>query len=106
MTVFLSFLSFPPLFKIKHLSDLALAVQKGDIQCMANYRSGVVEYTYSTNEESLKVIATDILKNNLSYGFPEQKFLAEKKKNFALFISSKKIDIYRGHFFVSEDRFF
>ena len=29
-SVFLSFLSFPPVNKIKHLSDLALAVQKGD----------------------------------------------------------------------------
>ena len=104
-SVFLSFLSFPPVTKIKLLSELALAVQKGDIQCMSYYQAGVANYLLNTNDESLKVIATDILKNNLSYGFTEGEFLNEKKKNYALFIDSHRADHYREKFFVSEDRF-
>ena len=69
ISVSLSFLSFPPVTKIKHLSDLALAVQKGDYQCMTYHRDGLVPYFLSRNETSLNVIATDILKNNLSDGY-------------------------------------
>ena len=104
-SVFLSFLSFPPVTKIKHLSDLTLAVQKGDIQCISYYKSGVAHYLLNTNDESLKMIATDILKNNLSYGYTEYGFFKEKKKNYALFIDSNSADLYREKFFVSEDRF-
>ena len=104
-SVFLSFLSFPPVIKIKHLSDLALAVQKGDIQCISSNRWGAAKYLWDTNEENLKVIQKNLLKNNLRYQFAEQDFVMGKKKNFALFISSDKIHIYQRNFFVSKDRF-
>ena len=105
-SVFLSFLSFPPVTKIKHLSDLVLAVQKRDYQCLSYYRLGVAEYFLHTNEESLYVITRDLWKNTLNYGFTEEEFRKERKKNYALFITSDKIDFYRGKFFVSEDRFY
>ena len=104
-SVFLTFLSFPPVAKIKHLSDLALAVEKGDYQCMARLDEGVAEYLWNTNKESLQVIATDLKKNNLSYGFVAYNFVVEKKKNYALFENSYDIDLYRGKFFISEDHF-
>ena len=40
-SIFLSFLSFPPVNKIKDLSDLASAVKKGEYHCLAAQYTGV-----------------------------------------------------------------
>ena len=105
-SVFLSFLSFSPFTKIKHLSDPALAVQKGDYQCLSYADDGVADYFLNANEENLKVIGNSISKNNIRIRFVEKHFFAEKKKNYAFFTDTEDIDFYREKFFVSEDRFY
>ena len=95
-SVFLAFFSFPPVTKIKHLSDLALSVLKGDYHCLDDSDRGVAEYFWNTNKESLQVIATDLKKYYLSYGFLAQILIEEEKKNCALLQNSNSVDIFKN----------
>ena len=62
-SVLLSFLSLPPLTKIKNLSDLAVSIQEGNYKAMAVPSSFVPAYLKDTRKEHIKVIADDILKD-------------------------------------------
>ena len=66
-SVILSFLSVPLLTKIKHLSDLDVAVQKGDCNCISLDSTGIVKHLRNTEQEHLRVIADDISKNDFKF---------------------------------------
>ena len=105
-SVILSFLSFPPLTKIKHLSDLAVAVQKGDYTCIALPISGIENYLRNKKQEHLAVIADNISKNNIRWNSLLNNFInGTKTTGIAFFIRTETMDVYAGKFFVSEDRF-
>ena len=106
-SVFLSFLSVPPVTKIKHLSDLAMAVQKGDYNCVAVKNQGVVEYFRKTNQKHLEIIADDISKNyfrihSLIYNFHH----GNKSAEIAYFTATSLLELFAGKFFNSGDRFY
>ena len=102
-SVFLSFLSFPPLTKIKHLSDLAVAVQKGDYNCVAFHSSGFVQYLKNRH---LEIIAENISKNDLtSFTLFNNFFRGNKTMKIAYFTQTDFLELFAGKFFVSEDRF-
>ena len=106
-SVFLSFLSIPPLSKIKHLSDLALAVQDGYYHCINSPRDGIVEYLLDADEENLKIIAKDMLQNNVRFSQLFIHFVTGKKStNLAYFLNTRLLESFAGKFYVSEDRFF
>ena len=63
-SVFLSFLSVPPLTKIEHLSDLAEAVKNGEYDCISHITTGMLEYFQNTKRKDLKIIADNISKNS------------------------------------------
>ena len=106
-SVVLSFLSVPPVTKIKHLSDLAMAVQKGDCNCIAVHGRDIAEYLRKTKQEDLRVIADDISKNHfrlhsLFYVFHH----GNKTAEIAYFTYTDVLELYAGKFFISEDRFY
>ena len=106
-TVFLSFLSFPPVKKIKHLSDLSIAVQKEDYQCIQFPYTGIAEYIRNTEQENLLAIAENVEKNDLRFSELLDYFNHGKKSmNIALFLESSLLDPYLSEYFISEDRFY
>ena len=107
-SVFLSFISFPPLNKIKDLSDLASAVKKGDYHCLSTNRESVALHLLSGKEENLRFIGRDLAQNGLSHGnvittFDEK----SRERNLALFLNTAALGYYASSekYFVSEDRF-
>ena len=105
-SVFLSFLSIPPVSKIKHLSDLASAVYDGYYHCLGTPQDGVAQHLWDTNQENLRIIIKDMFQNYECYPFPAAFMLGNKSKNFAFFIDPSIYESYAGKFFISEDRFF
>ena len=105
-SVFLSFLSFPPLTRIKNLSQLASAVQKGDYHCVGFLKTGIAEMLRNTEKEYLRVIANNMLENESKSKYLYKNFIHDNKgANLAIFIESHILDTFTGKFFISEDRF-
>lgn len=105
-SVFLSFLTIPPVTKIRHLTDLAIAVENEEYHCMANPTSGVPHEFVISKQKHLRVIGEDIWKNGLSFGNVLGNFIREsKKQNVALFMELGSFDRVAGKFLISEDRF-
>ena len=106
-SVFLSFLSVPPLTKIMHLSDLATAIQKEDYKWIALKSTGVVNYLRSTEQEHLGIITDDITKNRFRFNFLFDNFARSNKTTEIVFFAQTDIlDIFSGKFFSLEDKFF
>ena len=106
-SVFLSFLSIPPLSKIKHLSDLASAVQDGYYHCFGSPQDGIVRYLWNTNKENLRIIAKDIHQNDVRYLLLFRDFISSNKStNLVFFLNTRVLESFSGKFFISEDRFY
>lgn len=106
-SVFLSFLSLPPLIKIKHVSDLARAVDNGEYHCMSPPTLAVGERFIMSEQTHLKAIGKDLLKNKLSSGNVYLKFIRKsRKQNLAYFADTGTLDKFVGKYYISEDRFF
>ena len=106
-SVFLSFLSFPPINPIKDLSQLSKAVQNKDYHCIVHPQSAFAYLFETPKLENLKVISTDIKNNNLDFEDLLYPFIFESsRKNIAFIVSFEVADqISVGNKFVSEDRF-
>ena len=105
-SVFLSFLSVPPLSKIKHLSDLAVAIQKGDYNCIAFVPAGIAQFFWDAEQEHLRVIADNIYQNYFRFTSLFDNFhRGNKTAKLAYITQTDILDIYSGKFYVSEDRF-
>ena len=105
-SVFLSFFSFPPVKKIKNLSDLAITVQKGEYHCIGARNGDVSKYLWSSEQENLREIARDIYKNYVRFDKLFSTFLlGDKSINIALFKDANNLDFFVGNYFISEDRF-
>ena len=105
-SVFLSFLSLPPVRKIKNLSELSTAVQKGEYHCFEFPNSHIARFLRNTEEENLRVIADDIDKNDISFKKLISNFLyGDKSINIVLFKDANNLDFFIGNYFISEDRF-
>ena len=106
-SVFLSFLSIPPVTIIKHVSQLATVVFKGDYHCIADSSMSIHDSLLSSEIEDLKIIGRDLKSNNVSkkeilhflyYGRSEQKL--------AFLGNVEMVEIYRfQRKIISEDRF-
>ena len=102
-SVILSFMTFPPLTKIKHLSDLSSAVQEGFYHCIGFIAQSLLD----TEEEDLKVIAEDMLKNELKFKPLYESFLrGNGSSNIAFLTETSTLDMFAGKFFISDDRFY
>ena len=106
-SVFLSFLAFPPINRIKDISQLSKAVLKGDYHCIITPNSAFNYLFKIPTNENLKIIGKDIKNNNLSIKALMIPFILDNaNKNIALIIDSDALDVIRvGKKFVSEDRF-
>lgn len=108
-SVFLSFLAFPPVSKIKYVSDLARAVENGEYQCMTGGYNPLDfgNLLLDSKEMDLQVIGADILKNNLSYHKDTLLHFihSSRKKKLAFVGAVNTINRFAGKYFVSEDRF-
>lgn len=108
-SVFLSFLAFPPVSKIKSVSDLARAVEKGEYHCIAGGRNplnfGIL--LLNSKELDIQVTGADILNNNLSHETGSYlNFIRDsRKKNLAFVSSAHTIHRFAGKYFVSEEHF-
>ena len=103
-SVLLSFLSVPPVTKIKHLSDLAVAVEKGEYNCISSSVSGDEKYLRAT--EHLGVIADNISKNYLRLTTLFENFIrGNRSMEIAYFTQTNFLGIFDEKYFVSEDRF-
>ena len=108
-SVFLSFLSFPPVNEIRDLSDLASAVRKGDYHCLSAKHEGVAWHFLSGKEKSLRFIGRDLAENGLSDGNMIATFNEKsREQNLTLFLNTAVLGYYASSkkYFVSEDRFF
>ena len=106
-STFLAFLSIPPVTKIKHLSDLASAVQNGYYHCLGSPWDGIAEHLWDANQENLRIIANDMFQNNIRYTPLLTDFiLGNKSTNLAFFLDTTFLESFAGKFFISEDRFF
>ena len=105
-SVVLSFLSIPPVSEIKHLSDLASAVQDEYYHCLSSPRDGIAEYLRDANQEYLRIIAKDVFQNNRRYSLSADFMLSNKSKNFAFFIDTRNLESFAENIFIPEDRFF
>lgn len=106
-SVFLSFLSFPPLNKIKHLSDLARAVDNGEYHCMSPPELNVGERFSMSEQNDLQVIGKDLLTNKLSSRNVFREFiLKSRKQNLAYFTDTGFLETFVCNYHVSEDLFF
>lgn len=106
-SVFRSFLSFPPLNKIKHVSDLARAVDDGEYHCMSPPDMNVGERFKMSEQNDLHTIGKDLLTNKLSSRNVFREFiLKSRKQNLALFTDTGTLEKLVGNYHVSEDRFF
>lgn len=104
-SVFLSLLSFPPVAKIKHLSDLATAVYNGNYHCIS-LTPGVADYLYESKLENLRQIAENIRRNSRD-GHLHEKFLrCNISMNLVFFTSSHNLDLYVGKSFIADDHFY
>lgn len=105
-SVFLSFLAFPPLQKIKHLSQLSKLVEAGEYHCVGGSELGA--YLRSENNRYLRIVGADMLKysENSFIMDPHAWFLRHnKEENLAVFVSEGTTDIFTGDYYISEDRF-
>ena len=106
-SVILSFLAFPPVVKIKHLSDLAAAVESGKYHCITSIMgSGLAENYIKSNHKYLKVIGEDLFKSNLTSGAATMYFIQQaRSKKLAFITDADSINDFPKNFFVSEDNF-
>lgn len=105
-SVFLSFLSFPPVVKIKHLTDLATFVKSGDYQCMYMPTERIKERFLTSKKEHLKIIGEDLKAYNLTSPTFYIDMFNESNNNIAHFAQTR-ISYFpiSGKFIKSEDRF-
>ena len=104
---FYHFCPFPPIPKIKHLTELASAVEKGDFHCVSNFRTGIVKNLWDTKQKHLRVIARDINRNNRRATNVMSDFLfGNTTENVALFVESRILEYFTEEYFVSEDCIF
>ena len=66
-SVFLSFLSFPPVNPLKDISQLSKAVLIGDYHCVIHSQSAFNDVFEAAKQENLKVIGADIKNNNIDF---------------------------------------
>lgn len=104
-SVFLSFLALPPVNKIKHLSDLATAVENGEYHCMTYNLAGFENVLFDLNQKHFKVIGTHIKKNNGTIEVFENFIRKSKKTKLAFFTHTTLLDRFGGQYVISEDRF-
>lgn len=107
-SVFLSFLAIPPFTKIKHLTDLASAIEKGEYHAMTHYLDNIAERLLNSKERHLQVIGKHILQNNFIYNNNVLEIFMRNSSNHnvAYFIDTEVLDGLGGKYFISEDRFF
>ena len=104
-SVFLSFLSIPPVRKIKNLSELSIAVQKGEYHCIELQTHHSI-FLRNSKQQNLQAIAEDIEKNNFRLNeFIKNFIYGDKSINIALFKDTNNLDFFIGNYFISEDRF-
>ena len=106
-SVFLSFLSFPPINPVKDISQLSKAVLNGDYHCVVYPRSAFSYLFKTPKKENLKIIGADIKNNNLDFVSLYKPFIFENtSKNFAFIIDSEVAPLISvGNKIVSEDHF-
>lgn len=108
-SVFLSFLSIPPVTKIKTLLDLSLAIQSDDYICIDDPYSSIAGDWMISKEEHLRTIAKNIVENLPSYRGQEPLtyFLQEShKQNLAFIIDTRYAGtLDPGTISISEERF-
>lgn len=93
----MSFITIPPVNRIKHLSKLALVVESCDYHCISYQHTAVKENWKNSKREHLKIIARNNLKNKLSYEFPFENFVCQsRKQNLAYFLETKFISSLDG----------
>ena len=106
-SVFLSFLTFPPISPVKDVSKLAQNVINGKYHCVTPLLSSYKDQLVTAKEENLRIIGKDIQTNELNKG---QIFLdffhGNLSQNLAFIVSENVVDILSvGNKFISEDRF-
>ena len=106
-SVFLSFLTFPPINPIKDVSQLSKAILNADYHCVIYPSSAFMSAFKMSTQKDLKVIERDIKTHNLIFRDFWRDFLNDRiEKNLAFIIDSREIDIFTvGNKFASEDRF-
>lgn len=106
-SVFLSFLSIPPVTKIKTLLDLALAIQSDNYICIDDPNDSIAGDWMISKEEHLRTIAMNIVENLPSYQFPFKYFLQESdKQNLAYIIDTRyACTLNPEKFSIAEERF-
>ena len=106
-SVFLSFLTFPSIFPIKDVSQLAKSVINGDYHCITPPQSAYNFLLITSKEENLRVIGKDIQANKLNSGQIWDDFLyGNLSQNLAFIVQESVVDILSvGRKFVSDDRF-
>ena len=106
-SVFLSFLAFPPIFPIKHVSQLAKSVINGEYHCVTPAVSAYKYLLTTAKEENLRVIGRDIQTNKLETNdFWDDFFDGNLSQNLAFIVAENVVDMLSvGNKFVSEDRF-
>ena len=106
-SVFLSFLTFPPIFPIKDVSQLAKSVINREYHCVTPSQSAYNDLLESAREENLRIIGKDIQTNELNSDQIWIYFLdGNLNQNLAFIMNENVVDILSvGNKFVSEDRF-
>ena len=106
-SVFLSFLTFPSIFPIKDVSQLAKSVINGDYHCITAGQSAYSDLMITAKDENLRVIGKDIQTNKLRNNQIWIDFLyGNLSRNLAFIVPENKLDVLSvGNKFVSEDRF-
>ena len=107
-SVFFSFLAIPSVSQIKDVSQLAKAVKKENYHCIADPTGGVYERLLQSQEGNLKIIGTDLRKNNLSYieNAYENVYRISNKRNIAFLSEMETIRALAIlEDYISDDRF-
>lgn len=103
-----SFLTIPPITKIKYVSQLAVAEANGEYHCITYQEKDINELLLGSKREDLRIIGRHLQHNNIDeddlYNFL---YSDRGKKNLAFLAKSEILEIHMvGDKIVSEDHFF
>lgn len=106
-SVFLSFLTIPPVTKIKHFSDLARAIENKGYHCKVSIESGLGDIFFNSDQKDFRIIGKDINKTNIINEIVFNSiFNSSNNPNHAYFVETNNLDYLEGKYFISEDRIF
>ena len=107
-SVFLSFLTFPSIIKIKDASQLASAVEKGEYNCITVTGTQVtIDLLKASQQKYWRILGRDLERNNLSHISVLEDFYFDKtERNLAFIGDAVSVELFgMGKKVVSEEPF-